>query len=337
MAILITGGAGYLGSHTAVRLLEKENDVIVMDNFTRSSAEQINRITAAAGRAPEVEDGDVKTKEDLERVFQKYNVEAVIHFAGLKAAGESVEKPLLYYRENLQMTLCLLEIMEDYQVKKLIFSSSAAVYGNCESMPVSESTPKNPINPYGHSKAMIEQMLEDIAQADPAWQITALRYFNPVGAHPSIAVGENPAGTPANLMPILLEAAAGERDAVDVYGTDYDTKDGTGIRDYIHVMDLADGHIAAAASQKHGFHVYNLGTGRGTTVLELINMVERVSGKHIAWEAKARRPGDPAENWADASRAERELGWKASCTLEEMCLHAWKWKEEMHKNTQKGE
>lgn len=333
MNILVTGGAGYIGSHTTVELLNQGYNVVIADSFVNSSEEVINRIEDIAGKKIVSYKGDVADKDFLRRIFDEHAIDAVIHFAGLKAVGESAANPLLYYRVNIDTTLSLCEVMKERGVHKLVFSSSATVYGVPQENPYKEDshpTGQNITNPYGQTKYMIEQILRDLVASDNKWQITTLRYFNPIGAHPTGKIGEDPSGVPNNLMPFIAQVAVGRRDKLKVFGDDYDTPDGTGRRDYIHVMDLATGHVAALEkmSQTGELQVYNLGTGEPVSVLELIKAFEKASKQKIPYEIVPRRPGDLPEYWADASKAERELGWKTQKTLEQACADTWKWQSQ---------
>lgn len=326
MNILITGGAGYIGSHTAVALLGQDHEVIIVDSFTNSDEEAVRRIEKISGKTVVSYDLEVADKAQLDPVFRDHDIDAVIHFAGLKAVGESVEKPLLYYRNNLDSALSLLEVMKDHGVYKLVFSSSATVYGSAE-IPYTESssTGIGITNPYGQTKYMIEQILRDVARADEKNEFTILRYFNPIGAHPSGQIGEYPQGIPNNLMPYITQVATGTREKLTVFGDDYDTPDGTGVRDYIHVSDLAEGHIAALTHSKPGVVAYNLGTGHGTSVLELVTAFEKASGQTIPYEIAPRRAGDLPEYYAKTDKAANELDWKATRSIEEACRDSWNW------------
>jgi len=328
MKVLVTGGAGYIGSHTCVELVQAGHDVVIFDSLCNSHRAVIGRIARIAGRMPEFAQADVRDSDALRDVFTRHRFDAVIHFAGLKAVAESVEKPIEYYDNNVQGALSLCRAMAAADVGMLVFSSSATVYGNASSVPIREDAPLGPTNPYGQSKWMVERILGDVAASDPArWCVALLRYFNPVGAHPSGLIGEDPQGIPNNLMPNIAQVAAGVRDRLRVFGSDYPTRDGTGIRDYIHVVDLARGHIAALETMKHerqGITV-NLGTGRGISVLEAVRAFERASGRTIPIERVARRAGDVAESYADPSLAEKTLGWKATHALEDMCRDTWRW------------
>lgn len=327
MSILLTGGAGYIGSHTAVELLAAGADVIVVDDFSNSTPTVIDRVEQIAGRRPVLYRADVADREAVRKIFSEHPIDAVIHFAGFKAVGESVYQPLKYYRNNLDTTLTLLEVMAEFGVHRFIFSSSATVYGVPQKLPLTEDMPTSAINPYGQTKLMIEQILTDLAAAEPAWSIMLLRYFNPVGAHSSGLIGEAPNGVPNNLMPYVTKVAAGLLEKVHVYGNDYPTADGTGVRDYIHVVDLAKGHIAALEFSKahDGLHVFNLGTGKAYSVLEMIAATERACGHKIPYVIEGRRPGDVAACYADTQKANRTLGWQAQKTLQDMCDDAWRW------------
>ena len=331
MAILVTGGAGYIGSHTCVQLLEQGYAVVVVDNLSNSSLESLKRVEEITGKSLKFYEEDLCDKEALVRIFQKESISSVIHFAGLKAVGESVAKPLMYYYNNIVSTLNLCEVMGQFGVKDLVFSSSATVYGNPAFIPITEDCPKGKItNPYGQTKSMLEQILTDLQVADPAWNVILLRYFNPIGAHKSGRIGENPKGIPNNLLPYVAQVAVGKLDSVGVFGTDYDTKDGTGVRDYIHVVDLAIGHVKAIEklAEKQGVLIYNLGTGKGYSVLEVIQAFEKASGISIPYEMKPRRPGDIAICYADPKKAKKEMGWQAHFALEQMCEDAWRWQSQ---------
>ena len=328
MRILVTGGAGYIGSHTCVELLNLGHEVVVVDNLCNSSEESLNRVEKITGKRPVFYQVDLLDKEGLEAVFAKETVDAVIHFAGLKAVGESVAKPLEYYHNNITGTLILCDVMRNHGVKRIIFSSSATVYGDPAFVPITEDCPKGKItNPYGQTKGMLEQILTDLHTADPEWSVILLRYFNPVGAHKSGLIGEDPAGIPNNLTPYITQVAVGKLKEVGVFGDDYDTPDGTGVRDYIHVVDLARGHVAALnkLDQNCGLFICNLGTGRGYSVLDVLHAYERACGKTLPYVLDPRRPGDIAACWADPSRALAELGWQAEYGIDEMCASSWKW------------
>ncbi|WP_298235095.1 UDP-glucose 4-epimerase GalE [uncultured Azohydromonas sp.] len=327
MNVLVTGGAGYIGSLTSVQLLAAGMRSVLLDNLCNSKVAVLDRIEQVAGTRPRFVQGDIRDRTLLERVLREEGIEAVIHFAGLKAVGESVEIPLAYYDNNVHGTLMLLEAMRAANVRTLVFSSSATVYGDAQVMPLREDAPTSATNPYGRTKLMVEQILGDLAVSDPAWSLTALRYFNPVGAHPSGLLGEDPQGIPNNLMPYIAQVAVGRRDKLRVFGNDYPTPDGTGVRDYIHVLDLADGHLAALrhAHGRPGMHVFNLGTGHGNSVLEMLQAFGRACGRELPYEFAPRRPGDVASCWADPAHAERTLGWRATRSLDEMCADTWRW------------
>ncbi len=329
MNILVTGGAGYIGSHTVVELITDGYTPIIFDNFSNASRESIRRVEQIVGREIIVVEGDIREKRDLEKVFEAYEIESVIHFAGLKAVGESVQQPLRYYDNNVHGTLVLCEVMAAYGCKSMVFSSSATVYGDPHTVPIREDFPLSVTNPYGRSKLMIEEILRDLYASDPAWQIILLRYFNPVGAHPSGLIGEDPNGTPNNLMPYIAQTAVGKLSCLGVFGDDYETPDGTGVRDYIHVVDLAQGHLKALAkiSQIDEVLAVNLGTGRGYSVLEMVKAFERASGREVPYCIAPRRPGDIAACYADPSYAREVLGWEASRGIDEMCADAWRWQE----------
>lgn len=327
--VLVTGGAGYIGSHTFVSLVEAGYQALVLDNFCNSSRDVFARLEKITGTAPEYVHGDIRNPSDLDKVFSSHAISAVIHFAGLKAVGESVEQPLAYYDNNVRGTVELLAAMGRAGVKNLVFSSSATVYGEPASTPILEDFPRSATNPYGHTKLVIEEILENLHRAEPDWNIACLRYFNPVGAHSSGLIGENPTGVPNNLMPYVAQVAVGRRELVSVFGGDYPTPDGTGVRDYIHVMDLAEGHIAAVKylAETGGLIRVNLGTGCGISVLEMIRAFERASGKTVPYKIVDRRAGDIAECWADTALAKRELRWVSQRTLVEMCVDTWRWQE----------
>ncbi|AMG29453.1 UDP-glucose 4-epimerase GalE [Grimontia hollisae] len=331
MKVLVTGGMGYIGSHTCVQMIEAGMTPVIVDNLCNASEEVLNRIYSLTGVKPVFYQGDVRDEMFLDRVFEQEPIDAVIHFAGLKAVGESVEKPIEYYDNNVNGTLVLVRAMQRAKVSTLVFSSSATVYGDPETVPITEQSPVGgTTNPYGTSKYMVERCLADLVTASPEWSITLLRYFNPVGAHPSGTMGEDPKGIPNNLMPFIAQVAVGRREQLSVFGNDYPTPDGTGVRDYIHVMDLADGHIAAlkAVGDKQGLHVFNLGTGKGSSVLEMVNAFGEACGKEIPYQICPRRPGDIAECWASTEKAEKELGWKATRTVAEMAADTWRWQRE---------
>lgn len=328
MTVLITGGMGYIGSHTCVQMIEAGLEPIIIDNLFNSKVEVLNRIEAITGKKPKFYQGDIRDEAFLDSIFTQHDIQAVVHFAGLKAVGESVVKPLEYYDNNVNGSLVLARCMRKAGVKSIIFSSSATVYGDSEVVPITEESPTGATtNPYGRSKFMVEECLRDLFQAEQDWSITLLRYFNPVGAHPTGTMGEDPQGIPNNLMPFIAQVAVGRREKLSVFGNDYPTQDGTGVRDYIHVMDLADGHIAAlqAVGEKSGLHIYNLGTGKGSSVLEMAEAFGLACGKPVPYEICPRRPGDIAECWASTGKAERELGWKATRSVAEMTLDTWKW------------
>jgi UDP-glucose 4-epimerase len=327
MAILVTGGAGYIGSHTCVQLLEAGYEIVVLDNLSNSKPEALKRIQEITGKSLEFVRGDLLDRELVADIFKKYAIDAVIHFAGLKAVGESVAIPLRYYNNNIAGTVVLLEEMQNAGVKNIVFSSSATVYGLTEKMPIREDTPLGATNPYGRTKLMIEEILGDVYVSDKSWNIILLRYFNPVGAHISGRIGEDPNGIPNNLMPFISQVAVGKLKELKVFGKDYPTVDGTGVRDYIHVVDLADGHIKALKKleQKPGLKVYNLGTGRGTSVLEMVSAFHEATGIPIPYTIAPRRPGDIAMCYADPSKAAEELGWKAGKTVRDMCEDTWRW------------
>jgi UDP-glucose 4-epimerase len=323
--ILVTGGAGYIGSHTVVTLLERGLDVVVADDLSNSSRAAISAAERLGGRSVRFHETDLTDREAVEAVFAAEPIDAVIHFAGLKAVGESVEQPLRYYRTNLLSTLNLVESMAAHGVWDLVFSSSATVYGDPVTLPIPETSPTGPTNPYGRTKHMIEDVLGDVAAADARWRVALLRYFNPVGAHPSGELGEDPRGIPNNLVPFVMQVAVGRRDELLVYGDDYDTPDGTGVRDYIHVVDLARGHLAALDHLEPGCRAYNLGTGTGASVLDVVRTVESVTGRPIPYQVVDRRPGDIATSLADPTLANTELGWRADRTLEVMLTDSWNW------------
>ena len=325
--ILVTGGAGYIGSHTVLELLTQGDEVIVVDNLSNSSLESLRRVEALTGKLPVFYELDLLDREALSTPFLNHHIDAVIHFAGLKAVGESVEIPLKYYQNNLAGTLNLLEEMEANGVKRLVFSSSATVYGDPSSVPITEDFPVSATNPYGRSKLIIEEMLGDLYVSDAGWDIALLRYFNPVGAHGSGQIGEDPNGTPNNLMPYISQVAVGKLEKLSIYGDDYQTRDGTGVRDYIHVVDLAKGHLKALdhLMTKPGLVTVNLGTGQGYSVLEMVKAFESASGQAVLYQIVDRRAGDIAECYADTQKAADVLGWKATKGLKEMCIDAWRW------------
>ena len=323
--VLVTGGAGYIGSHTAVALMERGFEVVIVDNLANSSPRAVEAVEALGGSAVAFHEVDLADAEALDRVFEQHAIEAVIHFAGLKAVGESVEQPLRYYRTNLVSTMNLLQSMADHDVWELVFSSSATVYGDPEVLPIPESARLSPTNPYGRTKLMIEDICRDVAASDPRWRISLLRYFNPVGAHPSGDLGEDPRGVPNNLVPYVMQVAVGRRDQVQVFGDDWDTPDGTGVRDYIHVVDLAMGHLAALEHLEDGCEVFNLGTGTGSSVFDIIKTTENVSGRSIPYEVIGRRAGDISTSLADPNKANQRLGWRADRGLEVMLTDSWNW------------
>ncbi|WP_024367179.1 UDP-glucose 4-epimerase GalE [Arthrobacter sp. TB 26] len=327
MKVLVTGGAGYIGSHTTLSLLELGHDVVVLDNLCNSSAESLRRVQEISGRNVEFRQVDLLDVEALDAVLAEFQFDAVIHFAGLKAVGESVENPLAYYQNNVVGTLNLLHGMDRAGVRTLVFSSSATVYGASEQVPLHEDEPLNATNPYGRTKEQIEDILTDLGAADPRWRVALLRYFNPAGAHASGRIGEDPRGVPNNLLPFVAQVAVDRREKVTVFGADYPTPDGTGIRDYIHVVDLAVGHIAALEflTSRNGVFRWNLGTGRGSSVLEVIEAFSEAAGKKIKYEFADRRPGDAAISYADPAAAQDELGWSADKTLAQMCEDQWRW------------
>lgn len=328
MAILVTGGAGYIGSHTVIELQNAGYDVVVMDNLSNSSEVALERVQEITGKPLTFYKADILDREATEEIFTKEKIEAVIHFAGLKAVGESVQKPWEYYNNNITGTLILLDVMRKHNVKNIIFSSSATVYGEPEKVPVTEETPKGSCtNPYGWTKSMLEQILTDIQKADPTWNVILLRYFNPIGAHKSGKIGENPNGIPNNLMPYITQVAVGKLPKLGVFGNDYPTPDGTCIRDYIHVLDLATGHVKALERLKKnaGLDIYNLGTGIGYSVLDVIHNFEAATGITIPFEFKPRRAGDIPVNYSNADKAWKELGWKAQYGIKEMCEDSWRW------------
>lgn len=326
--VLVTGGAGYIGSHTVVALLDKGYNVTVVDNFCNSSPESIKRIEAIAGKPIPVHNLDITDTKALHELIATGQFDAVIHFAALKAVGESVQNPLHYYQNNVVGTLSLLEALQGSSIQTFIFSSSATVYGD-QPVPYTENTPRAPQNSYGNTKFVSELIMQDAAGANPNVAMIALRYFNPIGAHPSGKIGEDPNGIPNNLMPYVAQVATGKREKLSIFGNDYPTPDGTGVRDYIHVVDLAKGHVAALEhGPKTGFRAYNLGGGHGESVLDLVHAFEKASGKQIPYEFAARRPGDLAEYYADPSRAEKELGWKTELTLEDACRDTWNWQSQ---------
>ena len=329
MKVLLTGGAGYIGSHTAVECLAAGHEVVVFDNLSNSSVKSLDRVAQIAGKSVTFVQGDIRERAALRALFARHAIDAVVHFAGLKAVGESVEKPILYYDNNVAGSIALFEEMTAAGVKSVVFSSSATVYGDPATVPITEDFPLSATNPYGRSKLFIEEILRDIARADAGWNIALLRYFNPVGAHESGLIGEDPRGIPNNLMPYVAQVAVGRRPQLSVFGGDYPTPDGTGVRDYIHVVDLARGHVAALNKllKLGGVQTWNLGTGRGVSVLDMVHALEAASGKPVPYQIVARRAGDVAQCWADPSRAARDLGWRAEYDLPRMCADAWRWQQ----------
>ncbi len=327
MKILVTGGAGYIGSHTCIELLNNNYDVVVIDNLCNSSKESLNRVKTITGKEVTFYEQNILDESALANIFSEHDIDAVIHFAGLKAVGESVEKPLEYYQTNLTGTLVLFKVMRDFNVKNFVFSSSATVYGDPHTVPITEEFPLSATNPYGRSKLIIEEISHDLFVADSSWNIALLRYFNPVGAHKSGLIGEDPNGIPNNLIPYISQVAIGKREILSVFGGDYDTPDGTGVRDYIHVVDLARGHIKALEklTSKPGLVIYNLGTGQGYSVLEMIRAIEKASHRKVPYQIVARRPGDIATCFADPAFALQEIGWKAEYGLDEMAEDTWRW------------
>jgi UDP-glucose 4-epimerase len=330
MAVLVTGGAGYIGSHTCVELLNAGKEVVVIDNLCNSCEEALERVKKITGKELTFYQADLLDRKAVEEVFEKEKIESVIHFAGLKAVGESVQKPLEYYYNNITGTLVLCDVMRKYGVKKLVFSSSATVYGSPKTVPIKEDFPLSVTNPYGRTKLMLEDIFRDFYVADPEWNIILLRYFNPIGAHKSGLIGEDPKGIPNNLTPYITQVAVGKLKEVGVFGNDYNTPDGTGVRDYIHVVDLAIGHVKALKKleEEPKVRTYNLGTGQGYSVLEVIKAFSKACGKDIPYVLKPRRAGDIATCYADASLAEKELGWKAERKLDEMCEDSWRWQSQ---------
>lgn len=327
MAVLVTGGSGYIGSHTCVELLNAGYDIVVVDNLHNSRVESLRRVREITGRSFKFYEVDLLDQEELDKVFLYNHIEAVIHFAGLKAVGESVSLPLWYYHNNITGTLNLCKVMQKYGVKRMVFSSSATVYGTSGQVPIPENAPLQATNPYGRTKLMIEEILRDLHTSDPLWSIAILRYFNPIGSHESGRIGEDPNGIPSNLMPYITQVAVGRLKVLQVFGSDYPTMDGTGVRDYIHAVDLAKGHLKALDKimAESGVDAYNLGTGRGYSVLELVAAFERVTGKSVPYKFTARRAGDIAICYADVSKAKRELGWVAEKGIEDMCIDGWRW------------
>jgi UDP-glucose 4-epimerase len=334
MSILVTGGAGYIGSHTCIEMQNAGYDVVVIDNLDNSNKEALNRVEKITGKPVKFYEEDVRNKEALRKIFKENNIEAVIHFAGLKAVGESVREPIMYYDNNLISTIALLEVMNEFSVKKIVFSSSATVYGVATEMPLVEGMPLGAINPYGRTKYFIEEILRDLYVADNTWCVALLRYFNPIGAHKSGLIGEDPKGIPNNLMPYISQVAVGKLEKLHVFGNDYKTVDGTGVRDYIHVVDLAVGHVKAVdwALKTTGCEAFNLGTGNGTSVLQLRDAFVKASGIDVPYVIDPRRPGDPDEVYANAEKAKTVLGWTAKYGIDEMCEDTWRWQ----KNNPKG-
>lgn len=330
MKILVTGGAGYIGTHTLIELHHAGHETVVVDNLCNSNRKSLARVAQIIGREIPFYEVDIRDRGGLNKVMEAYHFDACIHFAGLKAVGESVEKPLEYYENNISGTLTLLDVMRKHNCKNIIFSSSATVYGDPAIIPITEECPKGRCtNPYGQTKSMLEEIMMDIQKSDKEWNVVLLRYFNPIGAHPSGLIGENPNGIPNNLMPYVTQVAVGKRTELGVFGNDYDTPDGTGVRDYIHVVDLAKGHVAAlqAIERKCGLGIYNLGTGHGYSVLDLVKAFVRVNGVDIPYGIKPRRAGDIATCYSNPAKAEKELGWKAQFGLDEMCRDAWNWQK----------
>lgn len=330
MNILLTGGAGYIASHTIIELDKKGHSVVVVDNFVNSCPESLKRVSDIVGKRIPFYEADVRNADALNKIFGAHKIDAVIHFAGLKAVGESIQKPLEYYENNMNATFVLLDVMRKHDCKNLIFSSSATVYGNPAMIPITEECPKGICtNPYGQTKSMLEEVLMDMHRADNSWNIVLLRYFNPIGAHKSGRIGENPKGIPNNLMPYITQTAVGLRKELGVFGNDYPTHDGTGVRDFIHVVDLAGAHVAAlnAIEKKCGLSIYNIGTGHGYSVLDVVKAFEKVNGVKVPYVIKERRPGDIATCYCDPTKANKELGWKAQYGIEEMCRDSWNWQK----------
>ena len=327
MAVLVTGGAGYIGSHTVVQLLEDSREVVIVDDLSNSSPKVIDRIEAITGKRPKFYEVNILDEEKMEEIFKENKIDSVIHFAGFKAVGESVAKPLAYYTNNLTTTLIVLNLMKKYGVRNFVFSSSATVYGDPHTCPILETFPLSATNPYGRTKLMIEEMLVDICKADKELNVALLRYFNPVGAHESGTIGEEPNGIPNNLMPYITKVAVGKLEKLSVFGDDYNTPDGTGVRDYIHVVDLANGHLKALTKLETnpGLVIYNLGTGKGYSVLDMVKAFSKACGKDIPYVIAPRRPGDVAMCYADATKAKEELGWEAKYDLDRMCADSWRW------------
>jgi UDP-glucose 4-epimerase len=330
MTVLVTGGAGYIGSHTCLELLNDGQDVLVLDNYSNSSAESLTRVKALSGKSLTFVRGDIRDRALLDTLFQQYRIDSVVHFAGLKAVGESTEQPLAYFDNNVAGSLTLLQAMQEAKVFRFVFSSSATVYGDPATVPILESFPLSVTNPYGRTKLMVEDMCRDLAASDARWQIALLRYFNPVGAHPSGTIGEQPNGIPNNLVPYITQVAIGQRAFLSVFGDDYDTADGTGVRDYLHVVDLAQGHLKALSKiqTQPGCVAYSLGTGQGYSVLDMITAFEKASGQKIPYQVAPRRPGDIACCYADPSFAAQELGWRTTKGLDEMMADSWRWQSQ---------
>ncbi len=329
MTVLVTGGAGYIGSHTCVELLNAGYQVVVADNLCNSCQEALERVQEITGKVLTFYPVDIRDEEGLRQLFQKESIDAVIHFAGLKAVGESVQQPMKYYDNNITGTLTLCRVMNEFGVKNIVFSSSATVYGSPKTVPILEDFPLSVTNPYGRTKLMLEEILQDFHTADPEWNVILLRYFNPIGAHKSGRIGENPKGIPNNLMPYITQVAVGKLECLGVFGDDYDTIDGSGVRDYIHVVDLALGHVKAIEkiAENQGVLIYNLGTGNGYSVLQMVKAFEEASGQKIPYVIKPRRAGDIATCYADCSKAKKELGWEAQYGLKEMCEDSWRWQK----------
>ncbi len=328
MSILVAGGAGFIGSHTCVELLDAGYDVVVVDNLYNASPEALKRVEKITGKKVTFYEADILDRDALNKIFDAHDIEAVIHFAGYKAVGESVQKPIEYYHNNMTGTLVLCDVMRNHGVKNIVFSSSATVYGDPAQIPITENCPKGqPTNPYGWTKSMLEQVLTDIHTSDPEWNVILLRYFNPIGAHKSGLIGEDPKGIPNNLVPYVAQVAVGKREALGVFGNDYDTPDGTGVRDYIHVVDLAAGHVKAIEKlrQNPGVEIYNLGTGNGYSVLQVVAAFEKACGHAIPYEIKPRREGDIATCYCDPEKAKNDLGWVAKYGIDEMCEDSWRW------------
>lgn len=326
--ILLTGGAGYIGSHMLLELLEADHEVLVLDNLCNSSQEAIKRVEQITGKQAKFIEGDIRDRARLDPIFNEHDISAVLHFAGLKAVGESVEKPLLYFDNNVKGSLTLLEAMQAADVKRIVFSSSATVYGDPQKLPITEACPVSiPTNPYGYTKLTIEEMMMQLVATDDTWSVAALRYFNPVGAHESGLIGEDPQGIPNNLLPYIAQVSVGRREKLSVYGDDYDTHDGTGVRDYIHVVDLAKGHLCALdyINDKSGYHIWNLGTGNGFSVLDMIQAFEKASDKQIPYKVVPRRAGDIAACYADPQKARKELNWVAKLNIDNMMTDTWRW------------